>query len=100
MEAYPTCPWDYPALFATCYLCQPAVFWRRRVHDRWGYFDERLHYAMDYEFWLRVGAAANVHYLPGPPLAGSRLHDDTKTLRMRVPPHPQILQAVPQPARP
>lgn len=94
MEAYPTAPWDYDRLFEQCYLCQPAVFWRRRLHRRMGFFDERLNLGMDYEFWLRVGKTSNVHYLPGKILAGSRLHADTKTLRQRAPAHREILKIV------
>lgn len=99
MEPYLTEPWDYDRLFIHCFLCQPAVFWRRRLHRQYGFFDERLHYAMDYEFWLRVGATAEVHYLPGQPLAGSRLHADTKTLKLRLPVHREILQVVRRLAR-
>lgn len=99
MEAYPTEPWNYERLFETCYLCQPAVFWRRELHAQFGYFDERLHFGMDYEFWLRVGAHVPFHYLPGKPLAGSRLHADTKTLSQRVPAHREILQVVRRYAR-
>lgn len=99
MEDYATQPWDYERLFETCYLCQPAVFWRREVHARFGYFDERLHFGMDYEFWLRVGAHTRFHHLEGAPLAGSRLHADTKTLSQRVPVHREILQVVRRHAR-
>lgn len=99
MEDYPTRPWDYERLFESCFLCQPAVFWRRELHAQFGYFDERLHFGMDYEFWLRVGARERFHYLGGAPLAGSRLHADTKTLSQRVPVHREILQVVRHHAR-
>jgi len=32
--------------------CQPM--WRKKIHDVYGYFDERLKIAGDYEFWLRI----------------------------------------------
>ncbi|MBI3885497.1 MAG: glycosyltransferase [Opitutae bacterium] len=99
VEAYPTEPWNYDRLFQYCFLCQPAVFWRRRLLPRFGLFDERLHFAMDYEYWLRLGAAAEIHHLPGEPLAGSRLHADTKTLRSRLAVHREILQVVRRRAR-
>ena len=94
MEEYPTKPWDYDTLFDTCYICQPAAFWRRSIHSRFGFFDERLHYSMDYEFWLRVGAQTPFHFLDRPALAGSRLHCDTKTLRHRIPCHREILSTI------
>jgi glycosyltransferase involved in cell wall biosynthesis len=34
---------------------QPAVFWRREVMDRVGLLRPDLHYAMDYEYWIRIG---------------------------------------------
>ena len=39
------------------YVMQQATFWRTRVHERIGLFDEAFHYAMDVEYWVRAGAA-------------------------------------------
>jgi glycosyltransferase involved in cell wall biosynthesis len=61
-------------------LGQPAVWWRRRVYEKFGPFDELLHYCMDHEYWLRLGTNVRWHYLPEP-LAVSRLHSDAKTSR-------------------
>ena len=99
MEEYPTAEWNYDQLFERCYLCQPAVFWRRKIHQKVGYFDERLDLTMDYEFWLRAGRSVKVDYLGGLVLAGSRLHADTKTLRQRVPAHREMLLVVRRYAR-
>jgi len=80
IEAYPTQEWDVQKLKQTCFLCQPAVFFRRSVIERVGGLDEKLNFCMDYEFWLRLGkAGVKFAYLPSI-LAGSRLHDQTKTL--------------------
>lgn len=38
------------------YISQPATFWRRELHSEVGYFDEKLHYAMDYDLWCRIAA--------------------------------------------
>lgn len=94
MERYPSEPWDYQRLGQTCFICQPATFWRREVMERFGHFDERRDWCMDYEYWLRVGRTLPFHFLEGEYLAGSRLHEDTKTLRMRYPVHRQILDTV------
>jgi len=94
MEAYPTEPWNYARLFETCFLCQPAVFWRRSLLQAQGLLDDRLQYAMDYEYWLRLGKRHPFHHLKGEVLAGSRLHEDTKTLSRRVEVHHEILQVV------
>jgi glycosyltransferase involved in cell wall biosynthesis len=86
---YPTEDWDFERLKETCFLCQPAVFLRRRVLERFGLLDVRLRYCMDYEYWLRVGA----HLRPArlrQRLAGSRLHPAAKTLHARVAVHAEI----------
>jgi glycosyltransferase involved in cell wall biosynthesis len=94
MEPYYTEPWDYARLASVCYLCQPAVFWRREIIERFGLLDDRLHFAFDYEYWLRIGRHVPFHYLQGSLLAGSRLHGETKTLSMRAKVHREILDVV------
>ena len=94
MEEYPTEPWDYARLLDTCFLCQPAVFWRREAMERFGVFDDVLRYALDYEYWLRVGRTVPFRYLEEHFLAGSRLHADTKTLSQRVAVHQELVHVV------
>lgn len=36
------------------YIIQPGTFWKRELQEEIGYFDTSLHYAMDYDFWLRA----------------------------------------------
>jgi glycosyltransferase involved in cell wall biosynthesis len=87
MENYYTEPWDYEKLKFICYLCQPAVFWKRSLLKEFGYFNESLHFCLDYEYWLRIGKKHKFNYLDKHYLAGSRFHDDTKTLSNRVKSH-------------
>ena len=61
-------------------LGQPAVWWRRRVYEKFGGFYESLHFCLDHEYWLRLGPHVRWHYVPEA-LAVSRLHADAKTSR-------------------
>jgi glycosyltransferase involved in cell wall biosynthesis len=77
---YPTEEWSLERLKLVCFLCQPAVFFRRSVLERFGPFDARLNHCMDYEYWLRLGMRG-LRFVHIPVrLAGSRLHAATKTL--------------------
>lgn len=90
LESYPTRDWDYEALEQTCYLSQPAVFFRRSVPERFGGLDEALRYCMDYEYWLRIGE--HVRFLRVPRrLAATRLHEAAKTVSARVAVHEEIV---------
>jgi hypothetical protein len=89
-EPYPTEEWDFQRLQETCFICQPALFFRRSVVERHGLLDEGLNYCMDYEYWLRLGKA-NVRFAHLPrKLAGSRLYADNKTLGARRKVHREI----------
>ncbi len=46
------------------YILQQSTFWRRRLVDRIGYFNESLHFGMDWDYWIRAGKAGKVGYLP------------------------------------
>jgi glycosyltransferase involved in cell wall biosynthesis len=48
----------------TNFLHQPAVFFRRSVVEKFGGIDETLEYAMDYDFWLRIGRHVEAKFVP------------------------------------
>lgn len=66
------------------FLLQPAVFWRRSVHEAFGPLDAGLRYCMDHEYWLRICRGTVWEYV-AEPLAVCRLHADAKTWKQMVP---------------
>ena len=57
---------------------QPSIFWRRKVYDKIGGLNEKLHLTMDYDYWLRISQyfqVANVDRI----LSAAIKHEDQKT---------------------
>ena len=80
---YKTADYSFNRLVQDCMICQPATFWRRRIAESVGAFDEQLNYVMDYDYWLRIAkAGGNIHFLRKK-LACSRIYPETKTLSAR-----------------
>lgn len=65
------------SLLITDYISQPATFWRAGILKELGYLDESLHYAMDYEFWLRLYSKYPLFFIPEY-LAAFRIHKQSK----------------------
>jgi glycosyltransferase involved in cell wall biosynthesis len=47
--------YGYNKLFIINFISQPAVFWRRKIIEEIGFFNCNLNFAMDYEYWVRIG---------------------------------------------
>lgn len=73
--------WDYDRLLRSCFVEQPALFFRREVLEG-NRLDVDLAYVMDYEFWLRLGREYEFHHVSDV-LAGDRNHPDRKILDQR-----------------
>lgn len=90
LEPYYTEAWDFEKFKSVCFLCQPAVFFRRGVVHRFGQLDESLNYCMDYEYWTRLAlGGARFSFIPKL-LAGSRLYPENKTLGSAIAVHAEI----------
>ncbi len=63
-----------------CYIAQPAAFWRNSTAASVGNFNTEMHYAFDYQMWLRVAAARfKLSHVPLM-LAQHRKTEGTKTV--------------------
>lgn len=50
--------YSYDRLLVEDFISQPAVWFRKSFLNEVGLLDENLHYTMDYDLWLRMGAKA------------------------------------------
>jgi glycosyltransferase involved in cell wall biosynthesis len=65
-------------------LPQPSSLWRRSVFDRVGLLREDMHYAFDYEFWLRMLANGLRPVLVDDEFSGFRSHSQSKSCSQPV----------------
>ncbi len=89
-ESYYTEDWNVERLKENCFICQPTVFFRKSVVERFGLLDESLNFCMDYEYWLRLALVGLKFKRLDQYLAGSRLYEENKTLGERVKVHAEI----------
>jgi glycosyltransferase involved in cell wall biosynthesis len=59
-------------------VAQPTVFFLRELLERIGYLDETLHYAMDFELWLRASRVTELRWVDET-WAQFRLHPASKS---------------------
>jgi len=60
------------------FISQPATFWRKELVEKIGFFDESLHYAMDYDYWLRISKIYKLGFIDEY-LALFRIHPFSKS---------------------
>ena len=99
LEEYPTTEFSLEALSYSCFICQPACFFRRSLFDAGGGLNPSLYYALDLDLWIRFGKLRlkNPHwvfrFVPRV-LAHSRMHSESKTLGCRHKAYQEIIQVV------
>lgn len=71
---------DLQELLFRCYIAQPASFWRMSKLSTVGAFNAEMHYAFDYEMWLRMVAAGQTLSRAPLLLAQHRKAEGTKTV--------------------
>jgi glycosyltransferase involved in cell wall biosynthesis len=55
---------DFSLLTKMCFV-GPMPMWRKSLHDKFGYFNERFKVCGDYEFWLRIAVnGTKFHHIP------------------------------------
>ncbi len=69
----------FPHWFSGMYFFQPEVFFTKAILEKAGLLDESLHYAMDYDLWMRFAQAGAQLEVIDWPFAFFRLHDAQKT---------------------
>lgn len=47
-----------------CACVGPQPMWRKSLHEKFGYFDEKLKVAGDYDWWLRISGEVGFKHLP------------------------------------
>jgi glycosyltransferase involved in cell wall biosynthesis len=60
------------------YILQPAAFWTRELFKAAGPLDESMHYAFDWDFWIRCSRFAKLEFM-NEFLANNRVYGATKT---------------------
>lgn len=64
-----------------CPVAQPSTFWRMSLYKKFGPLDDRFHFALDYEYWVRFAFGGETLRYIERPLSGFRLHGDSKTVQ-------------------
>jgi glycosyltransferase involved in cell wall biosynthesis len=80
MPARQVRPFDLKRLrYWSDYIVQPSAFFRRAAYEEVGGLDTSLHWALDYDLWLKLGARHRVDYLRRV-WSGYRIQGDSKTV--------------------
>lgn len=93
LARYPTQSFDLESLNNQCYVCQPAAFLLREAYLNAGMIDVNMHFALDYDLWIRVAKMYGVCKVDDY-LATSRMHLDNKTLSSRRRVYQEIIGTV------
>ncbi len=80
---YHAAPYVDPATLVACpltFVLQPCLVFRRQLFLDVGGLDEKLHYTMDYDLWLRMFPEARAVKKLDAVIASARYHTDAKSV--------------------
>jgi len=86
-------PFNLRWLIRTDDIPQSSVFFRRDFLVSIGYLDDRLHFALDYDFLLKAALVHDLQYIPET-LSGFRIYPETKTAQGKAPFSVEIVYSV------
>ena len=72
--------YSFRRLLSRNFVSQPTVFFTKKLYQKIGPLDLNCHYAMDYDYWLRIGKRCSPLYVDKF-LADFRWHKDSKCSR-------------------
>lgn len=76
--------------YHTGYIFQPSCFFAADAYRKIGGLDESLHYAMDFDLWMRL-AAEGAYAATDEILAAAVIHDEAKSQAMRADMHAETI---------
>ena len=79
-DAHPVATAADIVMWPASFVLQPALLFRRELFLRVGGLDESLHYALDYDLWLRMFPAASSTRHVRRDIACARYHVDAKSI--------------------
>lgn len=65
-------------IYVANFINQPSTFFKKEVFEKVGRLNIKLHYEMDYEYWLRMIKAGYKNYYLNSPLSYFRVHRGSK----------------------
>lgn len=71
--------WDLKDLVSFHIICQPTVFFRKKLLEEIGYLDEDYHLLLDHQLWLRIARITEIRHVSGIQ-AFARHHPEAKNV--------------------
>jgi glycosyltransferase involved in cell wall biosynthesis len=66
------------------YIVQPSTFWQKDLHKEVGFFNQTLHYCMDFDFWVRLFKREYHPIILQKTLSKFRVHSQSKGKRQFI----------------